>query len=76
MPHSGLCTWLHFLRWALWVNLSDGEAEKEKKASIESLFEDVYHEIPEHLAQQKKELDEHLAEFGSHYKLDGFDGGQ
>ena len=38
-------------------------AEKKPKPTLENLFADVYHEPPESLLRQEKELHEHLAKY-------------
>lgn len=43
-------------------------AEKRKPPKLESLFTDVYHELPPHLVAQQKELQEHLAKYPSEYQ--------
>ena len=48
------------------VLASLNEAEKTKKPAISQLFSDVYHEVPDHLKEQYKELqgrDHHLLLF-------------
>lgn len=37
------------------------KAEARPKPSRESLFDDVYHDVPSHLAEQRADLDKHLA---------------
>jgi 2-oxoisovalerate dehydrogenase E1 component alpha subunit len=43
------------------------QAENRPPPSIESMFEDVYKEIPSHLVEQMKELKEHLAKYPDEY---------
>jgi len=45
------------------------QAEARKKPSVEELFTDVYDDIPKHLQEQKKQLEEHLELHGIHYPL-------
>ena len=47
-------------------------AEKKKKPSIESMFEDVYDVPTPELERQKAELMEHLKQYGKHYNLDQY----
>jgi 2-oxoisovalerate dehydrogenase E1 component alpha subunit len=47
-------------------------AEAEKKPPIEELFSDVYDEIPPHLLEQKKELEEHLSKYPENYSIDQY----
>jgi 2-oxoisovalerate dehydrogenase E1 component alpha subunit len=44
-------------------------AEKKPKPDVEHLFTDVYDnsELPWHLAEQKQQLDEHMAKYPKHY---------
>jgi len=46
-------------------------AEKEVMPSIVSLFDDVYAEIPPHLAEQKQEMLSHLAKYPEEYPTSG-----
>jgi hypothetical protein len=43
------------------------------KRPIHEMFEDVYADQPKHLKRQYKELQEHLAEYGSQYPLENYD---
>ena len=43
-------------------------AEKKGSLPLDSLFEDVYHDIPQHLQRQKEELLEHVAKYPENYK--------
>jgi len=45
-------------------------AEKKKKPSIESMFDDVYDVRTPELERQYAELLEHLDEYGDKYNLD------
>ena len=47
-------------------------AEKKKKPSIASMFDDIYDIPTEDLTKQHQELLDHLEEYGQHYKLDTF----
>lgn len=49
-------------------------AEKVKKSPVTSMFDDVYAEMPDNLQNQRKELEEHLVKFGSHYSLEEYEG--
>jgi len=46
------------------------QAEKEKKPPIIDLFNDVYKELPPHLQEQHKELQQHLGRNKDKYNLD------
>lgn len=48
------------------------KATGEPFPNIEELFKDVYHEMPQHLRDQKDELFAHLEKHGEHYNLDQF----
>jgi 2-oxoisovalerate dehydrogenase E1 component alpha subunit len=48
------------------------EAMKCKKPSIDSLFEDVYENIPHHLQEQQMKLKEHLYKYPDNYNLDNY----
>jgi 2-oxoisovalerate dehydrogenase E1 component alpha subunit len=39
---------------------------------INEMFNDVYKDIPQHLKEQKEELNAHLEKYGEHYKLDQY----
>jgi 2-oxoisovalerate dehydrogenase E1 component alpha subunit len=43
------------------------------KPAVEEMFEDVYQDLPANLAKQRKELAEHLREYGEYYPLDKFE---
>jgi 2-oxoisovalerate dehydrogenase E1 component alpha subunit len=43
------------------------QAEQRPKPSLESMFEDVYHDVPKHLQKQLRELKEHLALYSGKY---------
>uniref|UniRef100_A0A0K0DYT9 2-oxoisovalerate dehydrogenase subunit alpha n=1 Tax=Strongyloides stercoralis TaxID=6248 RepID=A0A0K0DYT9_STRER len=47
-------------------------AEKVKKAYPNDMFNDVYHELPNHIKKQMDEMNEHLKEYGQHYPLDQY----
>ena len=47
-------------------------AEKKKKPSIESMFDDVYDVLTPELERQKAELMDHLKQYGKHYNMDQF----
>lgn len=44
------------------------KAEMRPKPSVDSMFEDVYCEIPPHLQAQKAQLEEHMALYPDYYK--------
>jgi 2-oxoisovalerate dehydrogenase E1 component alpha subunit len=43
------------------------QAERRPGPSLESLFEDVYHEMPPHLQEQQAKLREHIAKYPKSY---------
>lgn len=43
-------------------------AAKKIKAPLSDMFTDVYHNMPLHLIQQQKEVDEHIQKYPAHYK--------
>lgn len=47
-------------------------ANNQKKPSIDSMFEDTWDYIPDHLNEQKHELQDHLEKYGSHYELHNY----
>lgn len=49
------------------VMLALETAEARPKPPRAELFNDVYAEIPEHLAKQQRELEEHIAKYPEHY---------
>ncbi|CAG0883781.1 unnamed protein product [Cyprideis torosa] len=51
---------------------SFARAEKKQKPNWKLMFEDVYEELPLHLQEQQKEMEEHLKEYGKHYPLRTF----
>lgn len=46
-------------------------AESILMPSVGSLFEDVYHDIPEHLQRQKREVEAHMAKYPEEYDTSG-----
>ena len=48
-------------------------AEKIKKPPVEELFNDVYDVLPNHLVEQKAELDRLLKEYPNHYDVSAFE---
>lgn len=62
------------IRKKLVVEIRDAlkDATKEPFPPIDELFGDVYHEMPQHLKEQKAEMYEHLEKYGEHYDLDQF----
>lgn len=51
-------------------------ATKEKFPEVDSLFEDVYDEVPAHLLEQREELREHLRRYPNDYELERFVNGE
>ncbi|XP_031637106.1 2-oxoisovalerate dehydrogenase subunit alpha, mitochondrial [Contarinia nasturtii] len=47
-------------------------SEKKPKADWRQLFSDVYNEMPQHLIDQQREMEEHCEEYGKHYPLQDF----
>ncbi|XP_012936796.1 2-oxoisovalerate dehydrogenase subunit alpha, mitochondrial [Aplysia californica] len=47
-------------------------AESEKRGRPESLFEDVYDEMPPHIAQQMEEMKAHVKMYKEHYPLEHY----
>lgn len=45
------------------------KAEREAKPHIDHLFSHVYDTIPEHLLEQKAQMQEHLKKYGDKYPL-------
>ena len=45
------------------------QAERIAPPSLESMFEDVYHEMPPHLVEQQKQMRDHIAKHPQKYKL-------
>ncbi|CAJ0558322.1 unnamed protein product, partial [Mesorhabditis spiculigera] len=60
--------------WALQVRervlTAFAASEKIQRAPYHEMFEGVYDKLPAPLRRQRQELDDHLAEFGTHYPLD------
>jgi len=48
------------------------KAQVEKKPHRHHLFTDVYHDIPPHIMEQEKELEEHLKKYKEQYHLEEF----
>ncbi|XP_055905591.1 2-oxoisovalerate dehydrogenase subunit alpha, mitochondrial [Eupeodes corollae] len=48
------------------------ESEKKLKPNWKEMFEDVYHDMPNHLKEQMKELEEHIATHRDAYPLKNF----
>jgi 2-oxoisovalerate dehydrogenase E1 component alpha subunit len=42
-------------------------AEQQPKPPVEEMWTDVYHDIPPHLQEQKKELEEHMQKYPEYY---------
>ena len=51
-------------------------ATVEKKPSIETMFDGVYDQIPDHLNEQKQELKAHLRKYPDAYDLSIFKDGE
>ncbi len=47
-------------------------SNNQKKPSVDSMFEDTWDYIPDHLNEQKHELLDHLEKYGSHYSLHNY----
>lgn len=47
-------------------------SNSQKKPSVDSMFEDTWDYIPDHLIEQKHELQNHLEKYGSHYALHNY----
>ncbi|XP_013067101.2 2-oxoisovalerate dehydrogenase subunit alpha, mitochondrial [Biomphalaria glabrata] len=47
-------------------------AESEKRGRPESLFEDVYDEMPDHLKQQMNSMKNHVKQYKEHYPLEHY----
>ena len=60
------------LNSAFQVMKAFAEAENEKKGQPESLFEDVYKEMPPHIAKQMNEMKQHVKQYKEHYPLEHF----
>ncbi len=43
------------------------KAEQRPLTKLDTMFQDVYHEMPSHLKQQEHELHEHLKKFSDKY---------
>ncbi|KAI8926188.1 thiamine diphosphate-binding protein [Entophlyctis helioformis] len=48
------------------------KAEKRKKPSVTHLFTDVYDDVPQHLQEQRAELERLMAEYPEHYTTDDY----
>ena len=47
-------------------------ATAELYPPIDEMFNDVYHEMPQHLLEQREEMYKHLDKYGEHYNLNEF----
>ncbi|XP_065559795.1 2-oxoisovalerate dehydrogenase subunit alpha, mitochondrial-like [Artemia franciscana] len=47
-------------------------AEKKLKPNWTELFKDVYHEMPQHLREQMKQMQEHVKKYEEHYQVKSF----
>lgn len=48
------------------------QSEKIPKPDWREAFQDVYHEMPRHLKEQMKQMEEHIEQYGEHYPLKDF----
>lgn len=48
------------------------QSEKIPKPDWREVFQDVYHEMPQHIKDQMKEMEEHVEKHKSHYPLNQF----
>ncbi|XP_055541151.1 2-oxoisovalerate dehydrogenase subunit alpha, mitochondrial isoform X2 [Wyeomyia smithii] len=48
------------------------QSEKIPKPDWREVFQDVYHEMPAHLKEQLKQMEEHVEQFKQHYPVDDF----
>ena len=46
-----------------------GQSEKIPKPNWREMFNDVYHDVPKHLQEQMKEMEQHLQKYKEHYPL-------
>ena len=51
-------------------------ASELQKPEIDTLFEDVYNEMPAHLKDQREQLKQHLRKYPEHYNLKNFVNGE
>jgi len=47
-------------------------SEKRLKPNWRELFTDVYDEMPAHIREQKKQMEEHVQKYAEHYPLKSF----
>ncbi|KZS13846.1 2-oxoisovalerate dehydrogenase subunit alpha [Daphnia magna] len=47
-------------------------AEKKLKPNWKEIFTDVYHEMPSHITEQLKQMEEHVQKYAEHYPLKNF----
>lgn len=47
-------------------------SEKLNKPDWKEMFNDVYHDLPQHLKDQMSELEDHLGKYKEHYPLNNF----
>ncbi|EFX84437.1 hypothetical protein DAPPUDRAFT_301077 [Daphnia pulex] len=47
-------------------------AEKKLKPNWKEIFTDVYHEMPSHIREQMKQMEEHVQKYAEHYPLKNF----
>lgn len=57
------------------VSMELYRAEKEKKAPLKSMFEDVYAEPTEEMEAQRQELKRLMLKYPAEYEVDGYEGG-
>lgn len=49
-----------------------GEAEKRPKPNWKEMFTDVYKDLPPHLKEQMKAMEDHIAKYKEHYPLSAY----
>lgn len=47
-------------------------SEKTPKPNWREMFADVYHDVPKHLQEQQKQMEDHLAKHKQHYPMNSF----
>lgn len=48
-------------------------AENRKKCNPETMFDDVYDKIPDHIQKQKEHMINHVNQYKEHYPLKSYD---
>jgi 2-oxoisovalerate dehydrogenase E1 component alpha subunit len=46
-------------------------AERKSPPPLDTMFEDVYRDVPLHLQEQRAQMLEHIAKYPDHYKKSG-----